>query len=59
MGRVTGFPAAIGARFVARGDIRKKGIVAPEDAIEGEVYRRFLDELRKRNITIREVPESG
>ncbi len=59
MGRVTGFSAAIGARFVARGDIRKKGIVAPEDAIEGEVYRGFLDELRKRNITIREVPESG
>lgn len=59
MGRVTGFPAAIGARLVARGEIRKKGIIAPEDAIEGEVYRRFVDELRKKNITILEVPEAA
>jgi len=56
MGRVTGFPAAIGARLIGRGEIEKKGIVAPEDAIEGKVYQKFMGELRKRNITILEAP---
>lgn len=55
MGRVTGFPAAIGARLIGRGEIKKKGILAPEDAIEGKVYQKFMDELRKRNITILEA----
>jgi lysine 6-dehydrogenase len=59
MGRVTGFPAAIGAKLVGRGEIEKKGIVAPEDAIEGKVYRNFMDELAKKNITILEVIETG
>jgi saccharopine dehydrogenase-like NADP-dependent oxidoreductase len=59
MGRVTGFPAAIGAKLVGRGEIRKKGIVAPEDAIEGETYQNFMEELAKKNITILEVPETG
>jgi lysine 6-dehydrogenase len=59
MGRVTGFPAAIGAKLVGRGEIKKKGIVAPEDAIEGKAYRNFMDELAKKNITILEVIETG
>ena len=59
MGRVTGFPAAIGAKLIGRGEIRKKGIVAPEDAIEGRVYRNFMDELAKKHITILEVIETG
>lgn len=58
MGRVTGFTAAIGAMLIARGEIRERGIIAPEDAIRGKGYRRFLEELRKRNITILEVPET-
>ena len=59
MGRVTGFPAAIGAKLVGRGEIAKKGIVAPEDAIEGKVYQAFMQELAEKNITILEVPETG
>ena len=55
MGRVTGFSAAIGAMFIGRGEIEKKGIVAPEDAIDGKVYQKFMNELDKRNITIDEV----
>jgi len=55
MGRVTGFSAAIGAMLIGRGEIEKKGIVAPEDAIEGKLYQKFMDELGKRNITILEV----
>jgi lysine 6-dehydrogenase len=59
MGRVTGFPAAIGAKLLGRGEIKKRGIVAPEDAIEGKVYQDFMDELTKKNITILEVIETG
>ncbi|GAG71721.1 unnamed protein product [marine sediment metagenome] len=35
MGRVTAFPEAIATVMVGKGEINKKGIVAPEDAIEG------------------------
>ncbi len=55
MSRVTAFPAAIGAILIGRGEIEKRGIVAPEDCIEGELYEKFMNELRKRNITILEV----
>lgn len=54
MGRVTGFPTAIGALFLGRGLIQAKGIVPPEDAITGELYPLFLNELEKRNIRIHE-----
>jgi len=54
MGRVTGFSAAIGAILIGRGEIEKKGIVAPEDAIDGKVYQKFINELGKRNIIILE-----
>jgi len=58
MMRVTGFPVAITARFVARGEIEEKGIVAPEDCIKGKLYDKFMKELEKRNINILEVPTS-
>jgi len=54
MQRVTGFPCAITARFIGRGDISEKGIVAPEDAIKGDLYDEFMAELAKRNINISE-----
>lgn len=54
MARVTGFPQAIGALFIGQGLINQKGIVAPEDGIGGEVYRKFITELEKRNIRILE-----
>ena len=59
MGRVTGFPAAVGAKLIGRGEIAKKGIVAPEDAIEGRVYQDFMEELTKKNITLLEVTETS
>ncbi len=54
MARVTGFPVAIAARMVATGQIADKGIVAPEDAISGELYPSFVAELSKRNVNILE-----
>ncbi|MCK4240934.1 MAG: saccharopine dehydrogenase, partial [Candidatus Atribacteria bacterium] len=55
MGRVTAFPEAIATVMVGKGEINQKGIVAPEDAIEGKVYQNFLEELKRRKINILEV----
>jgi len=55
MGRVTAFPEAIAAVMLGKGEIIKKGIVAPEDAIEGKIYENFLEELNRRKINILEV----
>ena len=54
MQRVTAFPCAIAARLIARGLINQKGIVPPEDCIQGAVYTTFMAELAKRNINILE-----
>jgi saccharopine dehydrogenase-like NADP-dependent oxidoreductase len=54
MAKVTGSSAAIGAGLLARGEIEKTGIVAPEEAIKGEVYDKFIGELEKRGIAVRE-----
>lgn len=55
MMRVTGFPVAIAARMIARGQIAQKGIVAPEDAVGSELYPIFIRELKRRNINILET----
>ena len=55
MARVTGFSAAVAALFLAKGKIKTKGIVAPEDAIYGKLYQEFLKELEKRKIKILEI----
>jgi lysine 6-dehydrogenase len=54
MARVTSFPASIGAKLVASGKLDLTGIRAPEECIFGENYRWFLDELKKKNISIKE-----
>ena len=55
MGRVTAFPEAIATVMLGKGEITRKGIVAPEDAIEGKIYENFLEELKRRKINILEV----
>jgi lysine 6-dehydrogenase len=52
MARVTALPAAIAAVMVGSGEIKRRGIVPPEDAMEGNLYDKFLEELKKRDITI-------
>lgn len=54
MARVTGFPAAIGAKLVASGKVALKGIRAPEECVVGDNYNWFLDELKKKHISIKE-----
>ncbi len=55
MMRVTGYPMAITARLIGKGEIKEKGIVAPEDAMTPDLYKKFVEELKKRNIEILEV----
>ena len=55
MGRVTAFPEAIATVMLGNGEINKKGIIAPEDAIEGKIYEKYFEELRGRKINILEV----
>lgn len=49
-------PLSIGAIMIARGDVKVKGIVPPETAIEPGI---FFPELEKRGITIHEKIEIG
>lgn len=58
MMRVTGYPMAITARMIGMGEIKEKGIVAPEDAITSELYTKFIAELGKRNIAIKEISQT-
>lgn len=57
MGRVTGFPAAIGAFMIGKGMIAEKGLVPPEDAIYGDNYGWFMTELDRHHIRIAETVE--
>ncbi len=59
MARVTGFSAAVAAMLLEKGEIKEKGIVAPEDGIKGEIYRQFMQELEKRGIIVIEAEKGG
>lgn len=56
MARVTGFPAAIAARLLARGLIQGgPGIVAPEDGVSGAALSELVGELERRGLVVRET----
>ena len=57
MGRVTAFTESIAAMMLGNGNIKQKGIVAPEDAFSGENYQKIIKELNKRDINILEIEE--
>ena len=57
MASVTASCAAVAARLLACGVIQEKGIIAPEDAIKGEVYASLMQELEKRGIEVVEKAE--
>ena len=54
MARVTGFPAAIGAKMIGIGKFDLSGIRAPEECFTGENYQFLLDELDACDIKIAE-----
>lgn len=59
MAKVTGFSAAVAAMMVGRGEVKEKGIVAPEDGIRGCLYERYIGELEERGICVQETVRAG
>jgi saccharopine dehydrogenase-like NADP-dependent oxidoreductase len=51
MNRTVGYTASIVAQMLLNGEIKKKGLLTP---IRDIPYQRFLEEIRKRGITITE-----
>ena len=54
MARTTGYTAGIVGRMVARGEIQKRGVVPPEEALAGK-HKRFISQLADRGIKIQEI----
>ncbi|MGA7616716.1 MAG: saccharopine dehydrogenase C-terminal domain-containing protein [Thermoanaerobaculia bacterium] len=55
MARTTGFPCAIMARLLARGEYRDPGVRPPESfASNDSVYNTMVDELRRRGVRFEE-----
>lgn len=55
MARTTAYPASIIAQFLLTGAVREKGVVPPEKiGADGALFRRFLNELKKRGVAISE-----
>jgi lysine 6-dehydrogenase len=55
MARVTGFPAAIGAKMIGTGRITQRGIRAPEECFIGNNYQFLMTELEASDVQIAEV----
>ncbi|NLC45955.1 MAG: saccharopine dehydrogenase [Firmicutes bacterium] len=49
MDNLTGVPLAIGALMMGKGEITRKGVFAPEAAVDPD---RFIEELSKRNVEV-------
>jgi saccharopine dehydrogenase-like NADP-dependent oxidoreductase len=53
MARTTGFPCAIAARMLARGELRRPGVQPPERlADDDRFFERMLQELSARGVTL-------
>ena len=53
MARTTGFPCAIVARMLARGELRRPGVQPPERlADDDRFFARMMDELRARGVAL-------
>ncbi len=52
MQRTTGFPPAISAELMAKGEISGEGIIAPEDCIKGPIYEKMLEKLEEVGVEI-------
>jgi saccharopine dehydrogenase-like NADP-dependent oxidoreductase len=50
MARTTAFTGAIVARMIARGDLKAKGWLTPEQVIAGPLFDNLVRELAKANI---------
>jgi len=56
MARTTGFPAAIMARMLARGEVKRTGIIPAEHiARDGRLFDAIMAGLKARNVTLSET----
>jgi len=55
MARTTGFPPAIAARMIVKGQIEQKGLVPPEKIFLKEKFDYLMKELARRGISIKIV----
>ncbi len=55
MAKTTGFTAAIIARILARGAVKKKGIQWPVRVIKGPLFEELLSSLRERGVEVTET----
>jgi saccharopine dehydrogenase-like NADP-dependent oxidoreductase len=53
---ITSVPASVFTRMLAKGEIKTRGVIAPE-ALEPEVRKAFLAELTEKGITVNEKVE--
>lgn len=44
--------------MIGKGMLSERGIVPPEDAIDGSLYAHFMNELGKRDIIVLETVET-
>jgi len=58
MARTTGFTASVVARFIARGEIRARGLQRPEAVVAGRIVDQLLRELTVHGlrVTFQEAP---
>ncbi|MCJ7621131.1 MAG: hypothetical protein MUP64_13040, partial [Anaerolineae bacterium] len=59
MARTTAFTGAIVARMIARGELRAKGLLTPEQVITGPLLDRLLAELAAVNVGFEETTEKA
>lgn len=61
MAKTTSFPASIAARMIAEGQIKRRGVLFPENVFDDGLYDPFITELGKRGVTVKhsQLPEEG
>ncbi len=52
MGKTTGFTCSIVTQMLGRGEIKGKGVIAPEVAVQGQKVGRLISELGSRGVRI-------
>jgi len=57
MARTTAFTGAIVARMIARGDLRARGMLPPEQVVTGPLFDNLVDELAAAGVRFEETTE--
>jgi lysine 6-dehydrogenase len=52
MGKTTGFTGSIVTQMVGTGEVKGKGVIPPEVALNGKAVKRLLEELDKRGVKV-------